>query len=434
MKTRYLVLAALVVIGAAALVGFIRYAQEPEIAAIAKPDPASFDPKLVERGRVLANFGDCTACHSREDGEAFAGNFPLPTPFGTIYTSNITPDPDTGIGKWSKEAFRRAMTDGVDRQGRHLYPAFPYDHFTKVKIEDIDAIYAYLMGGVAPVKEVMRENELPFPFNFRPILAGWKLLFLDKTPFKPDPTQSAEWNEGAYLVEGLGHCGACHTPRNMMGAETKPTYGGGMAEGWYAPPLNKDSLSRQPWTKQELVVYLMDGWHANHGMAAGPMTPVVNALHNQNEIDVFAIAAYVETLKSGGKAMDAAAVKEAARKLEWGHPEAPAVPKEHEAGAKVFAARCAQCHKDTGDARAGTVPLALQTSVHAPTPGTVAHAIWSGIRPPTGALGRSMPALGPQMSEAEMAALVKFVRARYAPGEKAWSDVDKVVKDARAGH
>ncbi len=332
--------------------GFVFLAYQPEIAAVARPDPGSFDKALVERGRVLANYGDCTACHTRLDGPPFAGNLPLKTPFGTIYTSNITPDAETGIGTWSREAFRRSMKDGVDRNGNHLYPAFPYDHFTKVKDADIDAIYAYLMAAIEPVRETTRGNDFGFPFNVRATVAVWKALFLDKTPFRPDPSKDAEWNEGAYLVEGLGHCGACHTPRNVMGARTTPAYGGGSAEGWYAPPLNKDNLSQQPWTKVELVVYLMDGWHANHGMSAGPMTPVVNALHKQNEIDVFAIAAYVGTLRAGEQSIDAAAVKAAALKLEWGHPEAPPVPKDVSEGAKVFEARCAQCHRSKGGAGA----------------------------------------------------------------------------------
>ena len=278
----------------AAAAGFAVLAYQPEMAAVARPDPGSFDKALVERGRVLANYGDCTACHTRPDGPPFAGNFPIKTPFGTIYTSNITPDTETGIGTWSKEAFRRSMKDGVNRKGHHLYPAFPYDQFTKVRDADIDAIYAYLMAAVAPVRETTRDNDFGFPFNIRATLAVWKALFLDKTPFQPDPSKDAAWNEGAYLVEGLGHCAACHSPRNFMGARTTPAYGGGSAEGWYAPPLNKDNLSQQPWTKLELVTYLMDGWQPKHGMAAGPMTPVVDALHKQNEIDVFAIAAYVE--------------------------------------------------------------------------------------------------------------------------------------------
>ena len=397
---------ALVVAGVA---GFAVFAYEHEIAPVARPDPASFDKALVERGRVMANYGDCTACHSRPDGQPFAGNLPLKTPFGTIFTGNITPDAETGIGTWSREAFRRSMKDGVDREGHHLYPAFPYDHFTKVKDADIDAIYAYLMAAVEPVRETTRGNDFGFPFNIRATLAVWKALFLDKTPIAPDPAKDAAWNEGAYLVEGLGHCGACHSPRNFMGARTQPAYGGGSADGWYAPPLNKDNLSQQPWTKVELVVYLMDGWHANHGMAAGPMTPVVDALHKQNEIDVFAIAAYVGTLRAGEKPIDEAA-RTAALRLEWGHPDAPPVPKEFGEGAKVFESRCTLCHRSNG----ATVPLALQSSIHAPVPDSVVQVIRSGIRPPTGALGRSMPAFDSQMSEAEMTALVKFLRARFS--------------------
>lgn len=406
-------IAGLLVIGAA---GFAFLAYEREIPPVARPDPASFDKALVERGRVLANYGDCSACHTRPDGPAFAGNLPLKTPFGTIHTTNITPDPETGIGTWSREAFRRSMKDGVDRKGRHLYPAFPYDHFTKVKDADIDAIYAYLMAAVAPVRETTRGNDFAFPYNIRATLAVWKLLFLDKTPFRPDPSKDAEWNEGAYLVEGLGHCGACHSPRNFMGARTTPAYGGGSAEGWYAPPLNKDNLSQLPWTKVELVVYLMDGWHAKHGMAAGSMTPVVDALHKQNEIDVFAIAAYVLTLRNGEKPIDADAVRNAALKLEWGHPDAPPVPKEVSVGAKVFEARCAQCHRSGG----ATVPLALQTSIHAPVPDSVVQAIRHGIRPPTGALGRSMPAFEGQLSDAEISALARFLRARFS-NKRPWT-------------
>src|ERR1700730_18049299 len=231
----------LVVAGAA---GFIVLAHQSEMAPVARPDPASFDKAVVERGRVLANYGDCTACHTRTDGAPFAGNFALKTPFGTIYTSNITPDPETGIGAWSKEAFRRSLKDGVDRMGNHLYPAFPYDNFTKVKDADIDAIYAYLMAAVEPVRETTRENDFGFPFNIRATLAVWKALFLDQSPITPDPSKGADWNEGAYLVEGLGHCAACHSPRNVMGARTTPAYGGGSAEGWYAPPLGKDNLSQ----------------------------------------------------------------------------------------------------------------------------------------------------------------------------------------------
>jgi nicotinate dehydrogenase subunit B len=167
-----------------------------------------------------------------------------------------------------------------------------------------------------------------------------------------------------------------------MGARTQPAYGGGSAEGWFTPPLDKDNLSQQPWTKNEIVVYLMDGWQAKHGIADGPMTPVVDALHKQNEIDVFAIVAYVGTLRAGEKPIDDTAVRAAALRLEWGHPDAPPVPQEFSEGAKVFQARCAQCHHNNG----ATVPLTLQTSIQAPVADSVRQVIANGIRPPTGAL------------------------------------------------
>ena len=213
-RTAAWTVAGLIVAGVA---GFAVLAYQPEIAAIARPDPASFDKALVERGRVLANYGDCTACHTRPNGPPFAGNFPLRTPFGTIYTSNITPDPETGIGTWSKDAFRRALKDGVSRTGHHLYPAFPYDQFTKVKGADIDAIYAYLMAAVAPVRETTQGNDFGFPFNIRATLAVWKALFLDKAPLRPDPAQDDAWNEGAYLVQGLGHCAPATAPAISWG-------------------------------------------------------------------------------------------------------------------------------------------------------------------------------------------------------------------------
>ena len=382
---------------------------------IARPDPASFDKAVVERGRVLANYGDCTACHTRPDGPPFAGNLPLKTPFGTIYTSNITPDADTGIGTWSREAFRRSMKDGVDRKGHHLYPAFPYDHFTKVKDADIDAIYAYLMAAVAPVRETTRGNDFGFPYNIRSTLAVWKLLFLDKTPFKPDPSKDAEWNEGAYLVEGLGHCAACHSPRNVMGARTTPAYGGGSAEGWYAPPLNKDNLSQQPWTKVELVVYLMDGWHAKHGMAAGPMTPVVDALHKQNEIDVFAIAAYVGTLRAGEKPIDADAVQDRGAQARVGPSGSAAgadgVQRGRQAvrGALRVMPPQQRRHRAAGaanlDPRAGARQRRAGDPERHPTADRRARPVHAGLRP--------------AVSNAEITALVKFLRARFST-KAAW--------------
>ena len=238
------ILAALVAGGAATAFAI---AWRPAFAAIDAPQPQSFDAARVKRGRELAAIGNCSTCHTSAGGKDFAGGVPVPTPFGTIYSSNITPDPETGIGQWSEEAFRRAMRIGVDREGRHLYPTFPYDHFTHVSDEDDNALYAYLMTR-EPIRAPQRENQLSFPLNQRFVVAGWKLLFLHRGTYRPDATKSAEWNRGAYLVEGLAHCGACHTPRNALGAErASAAFAGGNVDNWQAYAINAQSPSPVPW-------------------------------------------------------------------------------------------------------------------------------------------------------------------------------------------
>ena len=243
-------LAAVVVLGGGA---FLALAWRSAIDPVEPPDRASFDPARVTKGAELAAVGDCGRCHTVEGGAAYAGGYPLATPFGTIYATNITPDPETGIGRWSEAAFRRAMREGVDREGRHLYPAFPYDHFAQASDEDLTAVYAFLMTR-DPVRATAPPDQLAFPYNVRPLLAGWNLLFLDKAPFRPDPGRDAAWNRGAYLAESLGHCGACHTPRNKLGAEEKDRpYAGGEAEGWSAPALDASSPAPVRWTEADLL-------------------------------------------------------------------------------------------------------------------------------------------------------------------------------------
>ena len=226
-----------------------------------RPVASSFDPAIVRRGAELALIGDCKTCHTAPGGRVFAGGLAMPTPFGTIYSTNITPEPETGIGSWSEAAFKRAMREGVDRRGRKLYPAFPYDHFTLTTDDDIKALYAFFMTR-DPVKVTAPANALPFPINVRLVLAGWKLLFLRERRLDPDPSRDEVWNRGRYLVEGLGHCGACHTPRNLMGAEEKShEFQGGEAEGWRAYALGAASQSPMPWNEAALDQYLSKGSH-----------------------------------------------------------------------------------------------------------------------------------------------------------------------------
>src|SRR5438309_7603064 len=207
--------AALALGAVAILAGFSGCASRESVAQV--DAPRSFPREQVAKGEELAHIGNCLSCHTAEGGKPYAGGTPLKTPFGTIYGTNITPDPETGIGGWSLEAFTRAMREGVDREGRHLFPAFPYDHFTKLTDEDVAALYAFVMTR-EPVRQENRRNSVPLP---RASVGIWKSRYFERGAFKPDPSRSAEWNRGAYLVEGLGHCGACHTPRNKPGAEIK---------------------------------------------------------------------------------------------------------------------------------------------------------------------------------------------------------------------
>ena len=285
-------------VGAATLLaGCASYPALPEAAA-----GSSFDPRAVAMGSRLAAIGNCIDCHTAAEGRPYAGGRPLKTPFGTIHGTNITPDPDTGIGRWSEAAFSRAMREGVDREGRHLYPAFPYDHYTKVTDDDIRAIYAFLMTR-EPVRAVPPPNQLPFPFNIRSLIAVWKRMYFEQGVFRPDPARNSEWNRGAYLVQGLGHCGACHTPRNALGAEKKSEYlAGGEAEGWHGPALNAASPAPVPWTAGQLHKYLRTGLDDLHAIAAGPMEPVVRNLASVPEQDVRAMAVYLAAIAGGALA------------------------------------------------------------------------------------------------------------------------------------
>ena len=309
-----------------------------------------------------------TSVTPRQGGEVLAGGLPLPTPFGTIYSTNITPDPDTGIGKWSETAFVRAMRDGVDREGNNLYPAFPFDHFTKVSDEDDRALYAYLMTR-KPVSSEARANDLPFPINVRLVLAGWKLLFLHSGAFQPDATQSAEWNRGAYLVDGLGHCGACHTPRNLLGAEkNSEPFSGGDAEGWTAYALNTASPAPVAWGVDNLSHYLSNGWEAHHGVARGPMGPVTANLSAASPDDAKAIATYLTSVMTKGapqngvaQAAPPTAIANPVTVQAAGGQTVPASFDVADKGAVIYATACSSCHEAGRPVPYGGLHLSLSS-------------------------------------------------------------------------
>jgi mono/diheme cytochrome c family protein len=399
----------------------------PAMAAIEPPGARTFDAALVKRGRDLAAIGNCDNCHTVRGGRNFAGGLPVPTPFGTIFSSNITPDAETGIGRWSEAAFQRAMRSGVDREGQHLYPTFPYDHFTNVSDEDDRALYAFLMTRQA-VRAPARENKLSFPFNQRFAVAGWKLLFLRHGTYQSDPGQSAEWNRGAYLVEGLAHCGACHTPRNALGAERNSAqFSGGDVDDWHAYALNDRSHAPVPWDADALFAYLREGWHPDHGTARGPMAEVVSNLSSIPSSDVRAIAVYMAGI-SGAPTPDRKRQGEEARAQ--ANSSSDQVSQANAAGAAIYAATCASCHASGRALPYGGINLALSTAVTGPDPRNLVNIVLSGVRSVEGERSPIMPGFAASMTDAQVAALMDYLRARFS-NQPAWSGLEKTVQDAR---
>jgi len=358
-----------------------------------------------------------------------AGGRGVQTPFGTVYATNITPDTASGIGRWSLAAFSRAMRDGIDREGRHLYPVLPYPHFIHATDADIAAMYAFLMTR-QPVNQTPRANDLRFPFNLRPLLAVWDLMFLKPDEWRPNPGRSPEWNRGAYLVDAIGHCGACHTPHNVLGAEqSSRALTGGEAEGWYAPALQADSPARAAWSADALTTYLRTGLDSGHGAAAGPMTAVTRQLATIPETDVRAIAVYVDSLMSADTRHDGssgvpsdvpsgAAVRE--RQSDANTPVAA-----------IFDGACAACHGANAPmTRNGMPSLALSSAVRAPTARNMVDVILLGLPWHEGHAGPYMPGYASALTDRQVAALAAYVRARYS-NLSAWTDVEAAIQSAR---
>jgi mono/diheme cytochrome c family protein len=402
------------------IAGFV-WIWRPAIAPIGSSERPSVDEQTFRHGAELASIANCNDCHVADSGKSYAGGRSIPTPFGTIFSSNITPDAETGIGAWSEVAFRRAMHEGVDREGRRLYPAFPYDHFTKATNDDVQALYAFLMSQPA-VYNPIPANELSFPFNFRLIIAGWNVLFLRETPLQRDDGKSAAWNRGRYLVEGLGHCGACHTPRNILGAEKKDSvYAGGSAEGWDAPPLNSNSVAAHKWTAEQLTEYLSTGWQRLHGAAAGPMADVTNNLARAPAQDVRAIAAYVASLSAQSENTNNAVAPREGNQVAGASAEVTA----------IYAGACANCHNDRNDVGpSNAISLSLSSAVREKGSANTVRVILQGIQPRSEAAGAYMPAFGSMFTDQQLASLVEYVRARYT-NQRQWTDVRREIAKGR---
>ena len=417
-----------VVVGAAGL----WYSSHPEIEPLNVKNPAKFSEKQIARGKLLADTGDCAVCHTSKDGVTNAGGLAIEIPFGTIYTTNITPDVETGIGDWSFEAFKRAMREGIDRKGNYLYPAFPYTAFTKTTDADLEDLYAYLMSQTA-VKSDNPVTDLLFPFNIRRGISAWNLLFLSPGAYQPDTAQSEEWNRGAYLVEGLGHCSACHTPRNLMFAEkTGDDYlGGGVAEGWIAPALNRNTPSPMGWNKDELVEYMRTGFSANHGVAAGPMAPVVKeGLSVQSDADLMAIATYLVSFQDPkGKVADGDRAKAAADINQQAYSRVEPLTTQ---GARIFSGACMACHNQSGGPVLNGVnpSIALNSNLYESVPDNMIHIVLNGVQSPASDKLGYMPAFRYNMNDQQIVALLSYLREDFAK-QPAWPGLAERVKQIR---
>lgn len=357
------------------------------------------DFKQIEHGRQLATAGDCAGCHTLPgSGHDFAGGLSIETPFGNLLASNITPDAATGIGAWSDDEFVNALTRGTGRNGTHLYPAMPYTSYTKLSRDDALAIRAYLKT-VPAVHNAVKSNQLPFPFNVRASLTGWDALFFKPGAFKPVPNKSAEWNRGAYLVEGLAHCGTCHTPKNALGADEGGQRLQGYAlQGWFAPNItNDDRLGLGTWTADDIAEYLKTG-HNRFSAASGPMGDVITHSTSQMpDADLHAIATYLKDQpaqqEKAPAAADAATVK---------------------TGGRIYADECSGCHGRDGKGTPGLFPaLAGSPAVRQDNAASLMRVVLRGARSigtekaPT---GPAMPSFGWILDDKQVAELLTYVR------------------------
>ena len=375
--------------------------------------PADFKGgDALARGRYLTEAADCKACHTAEGGQPFAGGLAFKLPFGTLYTPNITADKETGIGNWSDADFIGAIRDGIDDEGQRLYPAMPYAAYTNLTDEDALAIKAYLFS-LPPVKNEAPENVLKFPFNQRWLMVFWSAVFNPKHRFMPVAEQTPEWNRGAYLVEGLAHCGECHTPRNLLqGLDNANKFAGGEAEGWRAYNITPDAASGVgAWSETDLIQYLSTGHAKGRGSASGPMAQAVEWSFSQlTASDIHAIVTYVRSVPAV-KSAELPAPKE---------DPAPANPKQGVAvesstrGKDIYAGACAGCHGWTGEsALASQATLVGGRAINDPTAKNVALIVLHGseFAPNDGSI--AMPAFGAAYSDREVAAVTNYVTARF---------------------
>jgi len=362
-------------------------------------------PTQPGRGEYLARAGNCIGCHTAQGGRDYAGGRKLPTPFGTFYTPNITPDRETGIGSWTSDDFWAALHNGESPDGRMLYPTFPYTEYTKVTREDSDAIFLYLRS-VPAVIQRSPAHEVGFPYNVRPLLYVWRALYFRPGVYEPEPAQGAEWNRGAYLVQGLGHCNACHGNRNALGATRGAALGGGQIAGlnWYAPSLvSRTEAGTADWQVDDIVKLLATGI-ASRGVASGPMAEVVRAsLQYLTANDLRAIAVYLKSLPENTAAI-AAPLPETSDDMR----------KQFARGAAVYEKNCEDCHGSSGEGAPAAYPaLAANRGVTMRSPLNSIRSVLNGGYPPSTAGNPrpyGMPPFAQSLSGDEIAAVLSYVR------------------------
>lgn len=408
MKTRLIVTGLL---GAGAILALLYgWSREPPMPAAAAQLPAE-SAQVLEEGRRIVALGDCMVCHTSTTGRAYAGGLPLKTPFGTIYSTNITPDAETGIGRWTQAAFTRALRRGIASDGHLLYPAFPYTHYTRMSDRDIGLAYAYLMSRPA-VRYAPPKNDLVFPLNFRPLLAFWNVLFLTPGTGAEAPRDGTTIERGRYLVDTLGHCASCHSGLNSLGGERKPAFGGGEIDGWHAPALTRLARGRNPWSGQQLADYLHGGLALGHGAAKGPMRPVAERLAEVPREDAVAMARYLMSIQEApttGSGETSIAAASAGSTIAQGRI--------------IFAAACASCHAaPAAMMRIGGRPaLAQSSALLSDTPVNFVQTVLAGI-PWNSGSAVYMPTFAPALTDQQIASLAAYLR-QDLDEQGAWQDV-----------
>jgi mono/diheme cytochrome c family protein len=407
-------LAVLVVLGLGAAAFFFWPARLDPVPAQAN---APSGQALVARGEYIARATDCVACHTLGSGKPYAGGLPFNLPFGTIYAPNITPDKETGIGNWTDAEFVRAMRHGVGKNGEDLYPAFPYTSYAQMSTEDILALKAYLFT-VPAVKNEAPKNELQFPYNQRYVMRAWKLLFLPNGEYKPDQQRSPEWNRGAYLVEAMGHCGECHTPRNFMyGLDNGRKFAGAVTAGWKAYNLTSDKKAGiGGWTDQQLFDYLSKGHAEGRGAASGSMAEAVEySLQYLTPEDIRAMIAYLRSVPARSEGSEVAVnLDPPAVKASTSFSPSPDETSSNSLGLRLFQGACASCHAWNGEGNQHPHAALLGSqSVNDPTGTNLLQVILHGSHLRIGEDDVMMPAFGSGYTDVEIAALSNYVIGHF---------------------